>query len=76
MRTCINIITLSHMYAVYSTQYWILLPVVVHSNTHGVLRRKGTGSPGSPSHEHTLIFDLCTHRNIRRGKALHMKSHT
>ena len=34
------------------------------SNKHEVLRRKVTGSPGSPSHEHTLILDLCTRRKM------------
>ena len=55
-------IILSHMYTVYSTQYWIILPVVVYtrtcSNKVGVLRRKVASSPGAPPHKHTLILDL------------------
>ena len=80
---CINIIVyiiLSHMYAVYSTQHWILLPVVVYtrtcSNKYGVLLRgKIASSLVSPPHEHILILDLCTSRKIRQRRVWYVKSH-
>ena len=67
-------------YAVYRTQHWILLPVVVYTRTcstkYGVLRRKVASSPGSPPHQRTFILDLCTRRKIRQGRAWYVTSHT
>ena len=64
MGTCINIlyvITLSHMYVVYSTQDWILFPVVIHKHVHVVVNmcyQEGCKQTKSSTATTQLNFDI------------------